>query len=64
MLDELLSSGVVSYQSFGELKRLSQLRSILVYGFAPPAVEPDVVHFVIDGTRRLLEEARATAQSA
>lgn len=61
MLDELLSSGVISYHLFGELKRLSQLRNILVHGFAAPAVEPDAVRFLIDTARRLLEESRAVA---
>lgn len=61
MLDELLSSGVISYHLFGELKRLSQLRNILVQGFAAPAVEPDAVRFLIDTARRLLEESRAVA---
>lgn len=64
MLDGLLSSGVISYRSFGELKRLSQLRNILVHGFAPPAIESTAVSFLIDTARRLLEESRVAAQTA
>lgn len=64
MLDELLSSGIISYHSFGELKQLYQIRNLLVHGFAAPATKPTAVCFLIDTTRRLLEESRVAAQTA
>jgi uncharacterized protein YutE (UPF0331/DUF86 family) len=63
MLNELVSSGVVSRSVFRDLEGLFQLRNIIAHGFSSPAVQPTDAQFLVDTARRLLESrpARQTA---
>jgi hypothetical protein len=64
MLNELVSSGVLSISVFRDLERLFQLRNIIVHGFSAPAIEPGAVQFLVDTARRLLDEPRPAKQTA
>ncbi len=64
MLNELVSSGVLSITAFRDLEGLFQLRNMIAHGFAAPAVEPSAVQFLIDTARQLLDESHAAKQTA
>lgn len=64
MLNELYSSGVMLHGDFRELEGLFQLRSLVVHGFSPPVIENATLHFLIETSRRFLDESRLAKQSA
>jgi REase_AHJR-like len=64
MLNELLSSGVLSNGAFRDLERLFQARSAIVHGFSTTVVEPRAVDFILDVARRLVEESELAKQPA
>jgi uncharacterized protein YutE (UPF0331/DUF86 family) len=64
MLNELVSSGVLSMSVFRDLEALFQLRNVLVHGFSAPAVEPRAVQLLVETARRLLDESHPAKQTA
>jgi hypothetical protein len=64
MLNELVSSGVLSISTFRDLESLFQLRNIIVHGFSAPEINPRAAQFLIDTARRLLDESRPAKQTA
>lgn len=54
MLNELVSSGMLSSGEFRVLEGYFQLRNIIVHGFSPPAIEPGAVQSLVSTARRLL----------
>ncbi len=63
MLNELVSSGVLSNSAFRALEGSFQLRNVIVHGFSPPAIQPEAAQFLVDTARRLLE-SRPAKQTA
>ncbi len=61
MLNELYSSGSLSEEEFRRVESLFRLRNEIVHGFKPTAVEPGIVPFVADLTRRLVDESQPVA---
>ena len=64
LLDDLYSSGAISTGVLRNLERLLQTRSVVVYGYASPAVDPGAVQFLVDTARRLLAESQPMKQTA
>jgi hypothetical protein len=55
LLRTLYGNGVLSRESFDQLNRSFRLRTEIVHGLVPPAVDPDLVWAVVRATRCLLE---------
>lgn len=60
MLNELVSSGVLSHSEFRDLEGMSRLRNVIAHGFSLPKdqIPPGAISFLADTARRLLEESR------
>lgn len=61
MLNELVSSGVLSQGEFRDLEGISRLRNIIVHGFSAPETGYGAVTFLSDIARRLLAESKQPA---
>lgn len=61
MINELYSSGALSEDEFRRVQSLFRLRNEIVHGFKPTAVEPSIVPFVAELTRRLVDESQPVA---
>jgi REase_AHJR-like len=61
MLNELYSAGVLESRDFRNLEDLYHARNAIVHGFCPPVLERSAVTFLLEKTRRLLDESRAEA---
>ena len=57
MLNELVSSGVLSGSDFRKLEDLSHLRNVIVHGFSVPEIDPGVVPFLTSAARQLMAES-------
>lgn len=64
MLNELFSAGAFSTGEFRDLEGLSQLRNIIVHGFAVPQFPPSAVEFLLRTARQLLEAPPQAKQTA
>lgn len=58
MLNELVSSGILTQGEFRHLEELSRLRNIIVHGFSVPEISPDAASLLARTARRLLEESK------
>jgi HEPN domain-containing protein len=61
MLNELISSGILTHSEFRELEGLSRLRNIIAHGFSVPEISPSSVSFLVDTARKLLNESKQLA---
>jgi HEPN domain-containing protein len=61
MLNELVSSGVLSRGEFRDLEGISRARNMIVHGFSAPETGHGAVTFVSDIARRLLAESKQAA---
>jgi hypothetical protein len=58
MLNELVSSGILTHGEFRDLEEVSRLRNMIVHGFAIPEISPDAVPSLARTARRLLVESK------
>jgi hypothetical protein len=64
LLNELLSTGVLSRDDYRRFVELSHLRNIIVHGFAVPEIDPSVVPFLTNTARQLLADAQVLEQAS
>jgi hypothetical protein len=64
MLNELVSSGVLSPGEFRDLEGLSRLRNVIVHGFSVPEIGAGAVAFLADTSRRLLAESKPVQEAS
>jgi HEPN domain-containing protein len=64
MINELVSSGVLTQSDFRDIEELSRLRNIIAHGFSVPEIRPDTVSFLARTARRLLEESKQREPAA
>jgi HEPN domain-containing protein len=64
LLNELLSTGALSSDDYRRFLDLSHLRNVIVHGFAVPEIDPSVVPFLTNTTRRLLADAQVLEQAS
>jgi hypothetical protein len=65
MLNQLYSSGAISNSVLRKLEGLFQLRNGIAHGFSVPVViDANVVLFVVETARRLLDDSRPARQTA
>ncbi len=59
MLNELVSSGMLSGSDFRKLEDPSHLRNVIVHGFSVPDIDPGVVPFLTGAARQLMAESNS-----
>ncbi len=59
LIRELYSSGRISPEEFRRLEAIRHLRTEIVHGLAPPAIDAGTVQSMIDLARRLLAESES-----
>ncbi len=64
MLNELISSGDLSHSEFRDLEGLSNLRNIIVHGFAVPEIDQGAISFLADTARKLLAESKPVEKAS
>jgi REase_AHJR-like protein len=64
MLNELYSAGALQISDFRRLEGLFQSRSAIVHGFTTPVIERSDVQFLVETTRRFLDESRLAKKTA
>jgi REase_AHJR-like len=64
MLNDLLSSGIISNSDFRDLEGLSRLRNIISHGFSVPPIGEGTVPFLVSTARRLLTESKQLAMTS
>jgi hypothetical protein len=64
MLSWLVTSGIAPRSEFSDLGLAYRQRNEIAHGFAALSVDPDTVRFLLDLSRRFLEESKAAAQPA
>lgn len=64
MLNELVSTGSLSNSEFHDLEGLFELRNVIVHGFSAPEIDPNAIKFLVETSRRLLEESHLAKQTA
>jgi HEPN domain-containing protein len=64
IINELVSSGVLTHGDFRDIEELSRLRNIIAHGFSVPEIRPDTVSFLARTARRLLEESKQREPAA
>ena len=64
MINELVSSGVLTPSEFREIERLYRLRNIIVHGFSAPEISQNTVAFLVGTARRLLDESKQREPAA
>jgi uncharacterized protein YutE (UPF0331/DUF86 family) len=60
LINEILSSGIVSMEEFAEIERLYRLRNEVVHGFVASGIQTADVHYLVQLSRRMLEESRSS----
>ncbi len=63
MLNELLSTGVLSNSVFRDLEGLFQARSAIVHGFTTVPIERSAVTFLLENARKLLDESQTVQKT-
>lgn len=63
MLNELYSSGILQGDEFARLEGLSQVRNQIVHGFASPTSDAEMVTFMANLARRLVDESQPAKQT-
>lgn len=58
MLTELYSDGAFSREEFQRLEKMFRLRNEIVHGFAPPAIDPVAIQFLIENAAQLMAETQ------
>jgi hypothetical protein len=64
MLNELISSGDLSHSEFRDLEGLSNLRNIIVHGFAVPAIGQGAIRLLAETARKLLAESKPVEKAS
>ena len=64
MLNELYSGGALQSSDFRHLEEIFHARSAIVHGFTIPVIERSSVQFLIETTRRFLDESRFAKKTA
>lgn len=64
MLNELISSGILTHSEFRDLEGLSRLRNIIVHGFSVPEIGTTAVSFLASTARKLLMESHQVASAS
>jgi REase_AHJR-like len=59
MLNELVSSGMLSGSNFRKLEDMSHLRNVIVHGFSVADIDPGVVPFLKSAARQLVTESNS-----
>jgi hypothetical protein len=57
MLNDLLSSGIISHGDYRDLEGLARLRNMIIHGFSVPPIGEGTVTFLVSTAQRLLTES-------